>query len=250
MPYNCEAHFSVVDTLLIRGATPEQDSVRYHLRADVEADSLFWHPASLFPDSTAEEQWVTLGCIDSVRVGITAYFHNVNLFHWQKPGFLRTHTGYNYIDSPDDGDLCSPRSITMNANPQLLCTELTMPNYMNSMVIRTDTLRCYGDSVPAFFDYNSNNLSTVANMLHQSLLRIPFDSAYTPFYIDTIMMWNPMRTHTFVLEMARSCYQINDDMTTALPSICYSIHIDDTVHFFFAVGRTIPLRDTTMVLHL
>ena len=63
---------------------------------------------------TAAEQWLTLGCGDTVTVRATACFHNVNLFHWQQPGFVRTHTGYNYIDTPADGDLCRPRSITMN----------------------------------------------------------------------------------------------------------------------------------------
>ena len=247
MPYNCEVHFSVMDTLLIPGATPEQDSVRYHLRASSGADSLFWHPSSLFADSTAEEQWVTLGCGDTVMVRLSAYFHDINLFHWQKPGFVRTHTGYNYIESLADGDLCSPRSITMDANPQQLCSELTTPNYLNAMVIRTDTLRCYGDSVPAFFDYDTNDILAVSNMLNRSLRRVPFDSAYTPFYIDTIVMWNPMRTRTFVLQTAKSCYQYNGDTTTALPSICYTVQIDDTVHVFFAVGRNIPLRDTTLV---
>ena len=247
MPYNCEVHVTVEDTVLLPGATPELDSVRYHLRATAGADSLYWHPASLFRDGTAEEQWVTLGCGDTVMVRLSAYFHDINLFHWQKPGFVRTHTGYNYIDSPADGDLCSPRSITMDANPQLLCSELTTSNFLNAMVIRTDTLRCYGDSVPAFFDYDPNDILAVSNMINRSLCRMPFDSAYTPFYIDTIVMWNPMRTRTFVLQTTKSCYQYNGDTTTALPSICYTVEIDDTVNVFWADGRNTQLRDTTLV---
>ena len=247
MPYNCEVHFIVEDTVMLLGATPELDSVRYHLRATAGADSLFWHPSSLFPDSTAEEQWVTIGCGDTFMVRLSAYFHNVNLFHWQKPGFVRTHTGYNYIDSPADGDFCRPRSITMDANPQQLCSELTMSNYQNAMVIRTDTLRCFGDSVPAFFDYDTNDIMAVSNMLNHALSRVPFDSAYRPFYVDTIMMWNPMRTRTFVLETAKSCYQYDGDTTTALPSFCYTVQIDDTVSVYWAAGRNIPLHDTTLV---
>ena len=250
IPYSCEVHFIVEDTVLLPGIAPELDSVRYHLRATAGADSLFWYPSSLFPDSTAEEQWVTLGCGDTVMVRLSAYFHDINLFHWQKPGFVRSHTGYDYIDSPSDGDLCSPRSITMNANPQLLCPELTMPNYSNSMIIRTDTLRCYGDSVPPFFDYDPTQISSVANMLTQSLCQVPFDTAYSPFYVDTIMMWNPMRNHTFILNTSRFRYFYNgyhSDSLAALPSIVYSIHIDDTAHHFFSMGHNIPLRDTTLV---
>ena len=247
MPYNCEMHIEVVDTLLLPGPSPERDSVRIHLRASSGADSLWWSPSVLFAGSTAEEQWVTIGCGDTLDIKLTAYFHNVNLFHWQKPGFLRTHTGYDYIASPADGDLCRPRSITMDANPQLLCSELTTPNYLNAMVIRTDTLRCFGDSVPAFFNYDTNDLAAVTNRLLRSLLQVPFDSAYSPFYVDTIVMWDPLRNHTFVLETAKSCYQYNGDTTMALPSIIYTVQIDDTAHYFFALGRNIPLRDTTLV---
>ena len=247
IPYSCEMRLEVVDTLFLPGATPELDSVRFHLRASSEADSLWWSPSVRFADSTAEEQWVTMGCGDTLDVKLTAYFYNTNLFHWKQPGFVRTHTGYDYIDSPSDGDLCRPRSITMNANPQQLCSELTAANYQNAMVIRTDTLRCYGDSVPAFFDYDSNQNTAVVNRLMQSLWQVPFDTAFRPFYVDTIVMWDPNRTNTFVLNMNRYRFIDNGDTLAALPSIVYSVHIDDTAHHFFSVGHNIPLRDTTTV---
>ena len=239
---DCSVRIIVDDTILLTDHT-----VRFHLLPSASADSLHWYPDSLFADPTASSQWVTLGCDDTLPVKLTAYFHNVNLFHWKQPGFLQSHTGYDYIDSPTDGDLCSPRSITMNANPQLLCPELTTVNYQNAMIIRTDTLRCYGDSVPAFFDYDSTQMTAVVNMLGQSLRQVPFDTAYRPFYVDTIVMWDPNRTNTFVLNMNRYRFNDNYDTLAALPSIVYSVHIDDTAHHFFSVGHNIPLRDTTLV---
>ena len=247
---DCTIAIEVTDTQFVYNYLGDIDSVRYHLQASVTADSLRWYPDSLFADPTATSQWLTLGCNDSINANLNAFFHNINLFHWKQPGFHQSHTGYDYIDSPTDGDLCQPRSITMNANPQSLCSELTMGNYSNSMIIRTDTLRCYGDSVPPFFDYDPTQLSAVANMLTHSLCQVPFDSAYSPFYVDTILMWDPNRNHTFVLNMSRYRYYYNgyhDDTLAALPSIVYSIHIDDTAHHFFSVGHNIPLRDTTLV---
>ncbi len=243
----CTVAIEVTDTQAVYNYLGDIDSVRYHLQASVSADSLHWYPDSLFADPTAPSQWLTIGCNDSFLVDLTAYYHNVNLFHWKEPGFVQSHTGYDYIDSPTVGDLCSPRSITMNANPQSLCPELTTGNYSNSMIIRTDTLRCYGDSVPPFFDYDSTQNTAVVGMLGQSLRQVPFDTAYRPFYVDTIVMWDPNRTNTFVLNMNRYRFNDNYDTLAALPSIVYSVYIDDTAHHFFSVGHNIPLRDTTLV---
>ena len=241
----CSISFTVEDTLLLPGATPDADSVRFHLRASTEADSLFWSPAFLFPDLSAAEQWVTLGCGDTLMVYLTGYFSNVNLFHWQQPGFVHSHTGYNYISTPGDGTLCQPRSITTETNLQQLCPDLTMNNYQNAIVLRTDTLRCYGDSVPVFFDYDSNHRTETLTALTNSLRRIPFDSNYVPFYVDTIEMWNPMRSHTFVLNINHYRFQDTGDTLAALPSLCYSWEIDDTARIFFSVGHNVRMCDTT-----
>ena len=241
----CPVAITVADTLFLPGATPQQDSVRYHLQVSPSPDSLFWSPAALFADSTAAEQWLTLGCGDTVAVRATACFHNVNLFHWQQPGFVRTHTGYNYIDTPADGDLCRPRSITMNQNPQQLCPELTTANYQNAMIIRTDTLRCYGDSIPAFFNYDTNYRNETTTTLFQRLRQIPDDSAYAPFYIDTIVMWNPLRNHTFVLYTNYYRFLDNGDTLAALPSFGFAWTIDDTASILFSPGNRRRMCDTT-----
>ena len=241
----CPVAITVADTLFLPGSTPQQDSVRYHLQVSPSPDSLFWSPSALFADSTAAEQWLTLGCGDTVAVRATACFHNVNLFHWQQPGFVRTHTGYNYIDTPADGDLCRPRSITMNQNPQLLCPQLTTANYQNAMIIRTDTLRCYGDSIPAFFNYDTNYRNETTTTLFQRLRQIPDDSAYAPFYIDTIVMWNPLRNHTFVLYTNYYRFLDNGDTLAALPLFGFSWTIDDTASILFSPGNRRRMCDTT-----
>lgn len=241
----CNISFTVADTLLLPGARPENDSVRFHLRASVEADSLFWSPAALFSNVGASEQWITLGCGDTLMVGLTGYFRNVNLFHWQQPGFVRSHTGYNYVATPDDGSLCLPRSITTETNLGQLCPDLTMNNYQNAIVLRTDTLRPYGDSVPVFFDYDSNHRTETFTTLLGSLRQLPSDSNYVPFYVDTVEMWNPMRSHTFVFNLNYYNYQLNGDTLAALPSLCYSWEIDDTARIFFSVGHNVRMCDTT-----
>ncbi len=242
---SCPVDISIVETTFLPGVTPESDSVRYHLRVDADADSLFWSPSALFADSTATDQWLTLGCTDSFAVKVTACFHDVNLFHWQQPGFVRTHTGYNYIDTPADGDLCRPRSITMNQNPQLLCPQITTANYQNAMIIRTDTLRCYGDSIPAFFNYDTNYRNETTTTLYQRLRQIPDDSAYAPFYIDTIVMWNPLRNHTFVLYTNYYRFLDNGDTLAALPSFGFAWTIDDTASILFSPGNRRRMCDTT-----
>lgn len=242
---SCPVDITVVETIFLPGVTPESDSVRFHLRVDADADSLFWSPSALFADSTAADQWLTLGCTDSFAVKVTAYFHNINLFHWQQPGFVRSHTGYNYIDSAADGDFCRPRSITMSHNPQQLCSELSMSNYQTAMVIRTDSLRCYGDSIPVFFNYNSFNISQTVTTIMERLRQIPSDTNYVPFYVDTIVMWNPMRNHTFVLNTTHYRFEYSDDTLAALPNLCYSWEIDDTASVFFSEGNTRRMCDTT-----
>lgn len=241
----CTISFTVEDTLLLPGVTPETDSVLYHLRASTGADSIYWWPAAYFADRSAAEQWITLGCSDTLWVGLTGYFRNVNLFHWQQPDFVRTHTGYHYIGTPADGSLCQPRSITTEANLSALCPEVTMNNYQNAIVLRTDTLRPYGDSVPVFFDYDSTRRTETTAALMNSLRQLPTDSNYVPFYVDTIEMWNPLRNHTFVMNM--NYYRLQDfsDTLAALPSICYSWEIDDTASIFFSVGNTVRMCDTT-----
>lgn len=88
----CTVSITVADTLFVPDPLHVNDSVRYHLLASEEADSLHWWPDSLFVNPSAAEQWVSVGCHDTLRVGLTAFFNQANLFHWQQPGFVRSHT--------------------------------------------------------------------------------------------------------------------------------------------------------------
>lgn len=238
----CVAHIQVADTHYLA------DSVRYRLLGPDDADSLFWHPAALFPDSTARQQTVTLACDDTAKIHLTAYYHNVNLFHWREPGFVRSHTGYHYFDTPADGDFCHPRSITMDANPVSFCAEAVSAFTHPGIIIRTDTLRPYGDSLPAFFPYDSTRMNEYFSMSLPGLRSVPTDSAYAPFYIDTIEMWNPNRDRIHILNINMSRIGQDIDSLAALPGLIMSVHIDDTAVNFFDADHIIPLRDTTLIL--
>lgn len=233
----CRAHIVVADTMRLTDPEGVSDSVRFHLVCAESPDSMRWRPEHLFADPTATEQWVTLACDDTQRVWLTAYYGSANLFHWQEPGFVKTHTGYRYIETPADGDFCSPRSITMSQTPSQLCPEFNYPNYQHSILIRTDTLRCWGDSVPVMFNYDSTLMNQTMGMLHNAVRQIPYDSSYVPFYVDTIEMWNPMRNHTFILNTTHyNPIQGNpaDDSVTGLPTFSYSWQIDDTAHIILS----------------
>ena len=96
----CSTSIVVADTVVL------EDSVRFHLLPFDDVDSVLWAPDSLFANPRAVEQWITLPFDSSVQVYLTAYFQSANLFRWRKPGYVRSCTGYNYIESPADGDLC------------------------------------------------------------------------------------------------------------------------------------------------
>ena len=107
----CSTSIIVADTVVM------DDSVRFHLLPFDDVDSVLWAPDSLFANPRAVEQWITLPYDSSVQVYLTAYFQSANLFRWRNPGYVRSCTGYNYIDSLADGDLCQPRSISMASDP-------------------------------------------------------------------------------------------------------------------------------------
>lgn len=238
----CSTSIVVADTVVL------EDSVRFHLLPFDDVDSVLWAPDSLFANPRAVEQWITLPFDSSIQVYLTAYFQSGNLFRWRKPGYVRSCTGYNYIESPADGDLCQPRSISMASDPSALCPDLPSNNYGNNIIISTDTLRAYGDSLPAFYNFDSAQagiMTFVTNRLRQ----IPYDSAYVPFYVDTVDMWDPSRSHTHVLYMNHFRLVYGNEPQAALPTIVFTVHIDDTAHHFFREGCNIPLCDTTLIYY-
>ncbi len=235
----CSTTIVVADTVVL------DDSVRFHLLPFDDVDSVLWAPDSLFANPRAVEQWITLPFDSSVQVYLTAYFQSANLFRWRKPGYVRSCTGYNYIDSPADGDLCQPRSISMASDPSVLCPDLPSNNYGNNIIISTDTLRVYGDSLPAFYNFDSAQ-GSILPFITDHLRRIPNDSAYVPFYVDTVDMWDPSRSHTHILNMNHFRLVYGNEPQAALPTIFFTVHIDDTAHHFFREGCNIPLCDTTL----
>ena len=235
----CSTSIVVADTVVL------EDSVRFHLLPFDDVDSVLWAPDSLFANPRAVEQWITLPFDSSVQVYLTAYFQSANLFRWRKPGYVRSCTGYNYIESPADGDLCQPRSISMASDPSALCPDLPSNNYGNNIIISTDTLRVYGDSLPAFYNFDSAQ-GSILPFITDHLRRIPYDSAYVPFYVDTVDMWDPSRSHTHILYMNHFRLVYGNEPQAALPTIVFTVHIDDTAHHFFREGCNIPLCDTTL----
>lgn len=237
----CRVQIAVADTHYLA------DSVRYTLVAPADADSVWWHPAALFVDSTARSQVVTLGCGDTARVALTVCYRNTNLLRWREPGHLQSHTSYTYLNTLADGDLCRPRTLAMDADPADFCTELPGSYPRSGIVIRSDTLRCYGDSLPAFFPFDSNRRTDYLTMALPHIRQVPYNSAFVPFYTDTVDLWNPSRTRTFVLRINRSRVYYDEDTLSALPGIIVAVHIDDTARIFFAEGHNVPLRDTTLI---
>ena len=238
----CSTSIVVADTVVM------DDSVRFHLLPFDDVDSVLWAPDSLFANPRAVEQWITLPFDSSVQVYLTAYFQSANLFRWRKPGYVRSCTGYNYIESPADGDLCQPRSISMASDPSVLCPDLPSNNYGNNIIISTDTLRVYGDSLPAFYNFDSAQ-GSILPFITDHLRRIPNDSAYVPFYVDTVDMWDPTRSHTHVLTMNLYRLVYGNEPMAALPTIVFTMHVDDTAHHFFREGCNIPLCDTTLIYY-
>ncbi|MBR3724260.1 MAG: gliding motility-associated C-terminal domain-containing protein [Bacteroidales bacterium] len=243
----CTVSITVADTLFVPDPQHVNDSVRYHLLASEGADSLHWWPDSLFANPSAAEQWVTLGCHDSLRVGLTAFFNQANLFHWQQPGFLRSHTSYTFVPAPDSGDLCQPRSIAYDAYPQNYCNEMDYNTPQQGIIIRPDTLWSYGDSVYPF----SPNLSmTFLRNFFPTIREFPFDGNHVPFYVDTIEMLDPDTNYLYVLNMTHYTLSQYDDSLYSVPVLYFTINIDDTVPRFFSEGHTVSLRDTTLFYYL
>ncbi len=238
----CSTSIVVADTVVM------DDSVRFHLLPFDDVDSVLWVPDSLFANPRAIEQWITLPYDSSVQVYLTAYFQSANLFRWRNPGYVRSCTGYNYIDSLADGDLCQPRSISMASDPSALCPDFPSNNYGNNIIISTDTLRAYGDSLPPFYDFDSAR-GSILTFITDHLRRIPNDSAYVPFYVDTVDMWDPTRSHTHVLTMNLFRLVYGNEPLAALPTIVFTMHVDDTAHHFFREGCNIPLCDTTLIYY-
>ena len=238
----CSTSIVVADTVVM------DDSVRFHLLPFDDVDSVLWAPGSLFDNPRAVEQWITLPYDSSVQVYLTSYFQSANLFRWRNPGYVRSCTGYNYIDSLADGDLCQPRSISMAADPSALCPSMTASNFGNNIIISTDTLRAYGDSLPPFYDFDSAR-GSILTFITDHLRRIPNDSAYVPFYVDTVDMWDPTRSHTHVLTMNLYRLVYGNEPMAALPTIVFTMHVDDTAHHFFREGCNIPLCDTTLIYY-
>ena len=185
----CSARIEVADTLFVRDSDGVVDSVRFLLRPAESADSLRWFPETLFANPSADSQWVTLGYRDSLMVRLEAYFDSVNLFRWKDPGYVRSHTEYNYVPAPDSGGLCLPGSITVDNNATPYCAEMTYPLGARSMIVRPDTVAYPGDV--------------------DSLVRgIPKDSSFKAFYIDTVYMYNPARNRTYHLYIRFRSYGI------------------------------------------
>ena len=92
------------------------------------------------------------------------------------------------------------------------------------MAIRTDTTACVED--------------------YDTIVRygIPKDSTFRPFYVDTVFMYDPTRSHTYILRMNYSSATEVMDSDYSLPVIFYTQHIEDTS--FIGID-TIRFCDTT-----
>ena len=220
----CTARIEVVDTVIFYDTLGNIDSVRYRLSGPADADSLLWMPDTLFANPLASEQWVTLGFQDSLRVHLLAFYDSTNLFRWQEEGYVKSHTEYNYIDETTGGDFCQPGSITMGNNASRFCPEITYPVGSRTMAIRTDTTTCSED--------------------YDTIVRygIPKDSTFRPFYVDTVFMYDPTRSHTYILRMNYSSATEVMDSDYSLPVIFYTQHIEDTSLIAF---DSIRFCDTT-----
>lgn len=246
----CTASFRVTDTLLVPDLMNGHDSVRYRLEALDNGDSIRWWPGHLFTDPSATVQWVTVGCYDTLKVGLTVYYHSANLFHWQQDGFVQRHTQYNYVPSPTGGDLCQPRSITVGSYPQSYCSEMDYNTPQHCIIIRPDTLWGYGDTIQPFFPIDSANPGSYFNTLFPIIREFPFDGNHVPFYVDTIEMLDTNPNYTYVLYMTHfTASQINDTLYS-VPLLFFTVNIDDSVPRFFSVGHTVPLCDTTLFYYL
>ena len=242
----CTASITVTDTFLLHDPLHVNDSVRYRLTCSEEADSLHWWPDSLFTDPSAAEQWVSLGCHDTLRAGLTAFFNQANLFHWQQPGFVQSHTSYTYVPSPSEGDLCQPRSITYGSYPQNYCSEMDYNTSQQCIIIRPDTLWSYGDTIQPFFPLDTLNPVTHLNTFLPILRQLPGDSNHVPFYVDTVEMLDPDPNYMYVLHLTHFAASQIADSLYSVPVLYFTINIDDTVPRFFSVGHTVPLCDTTL----
>ena len=238
---DCSARITVVDTVFV-----SDNIMQYHLQAPAGTDSLHWMPDSLFADPSAADQWVTVTCGDSLRVSLTAIYDSANLFHWQQPDFVRTHTGYNYFTSPDDGDFCQPRSITVDTRPHDYCSEMTSTYIPSSIIIRPDTLRPYIDSIQPFFQLDTVTPVNNINRINPSLYNVPNNPHFVPFYTDTIFVSEFTALRTYVINTTQFAVSDQDNQQYSMPVLLVNIHFDDTTPFFFYEGRTIPLCDTTL----
>lgn len=239
---DCSVHIIVQDTIFLT-----DDTVRFHLISSASADSLHWYPDSLFADPTASSQWLTLGCNDTLPIKLTAFYNNANLFHWQQPDFVRTHTEYNYFQSPTDGDFCQPRSITLDSYPQNYCAEIDYNTSQRCIIIRPDTLRCYDDSIQPFFPINAANPTSHLNAILPSLRHVPLDSTYVPFYVDTVDLLNPDPNHVYVLHAYHFTASQIADSLYSVPMLIFTVNcIDDTVLRFFGVNNYARLCDTAL----
>ena len=243
----CDVQIVVSDTQLVPNTSYGIDSVRFQLQGPSDSDSLHWYPDSLFSDPTASSQWVTLGCDDTLPVKLTAFYNNANLFHWQQPDFVRTHTGYNYFQSPTDGDFCQPRSITLDSYPQNYCAEMDYNTSQRCIIIRPDTLRCFADTIQPFFPIDSANPVNHLNAILPDIRRVPLDSTYAPFYVDTIELLDPNPNHVYVLHAYHFTASQIADTLYSVPLLLITVnYIDDTVLRFFGVDNYARLCDTTL----
>ena len=239
---DCSVRIIVEDTILLT-----DDTVQYHLVSSSTADSLHWYPDSLFANPTASSQWVTLGCGDTLPVKLTAFYTNANLFHWKQPDFVRTHTEYNYFQSPSDGDFCEPRSITYDSYPQNYCAEMDYNTPQRCIIIRPDTLRCYDDTIQPFFPIDYANPASHINSIMPSLRQVPLDSAYVPFYVDTVDLLNPDPNHVYVLQAYHFTASQIADSLYSVPMLLITVNcLDDTALRFFGVNNYARLCDTTL----
>lgn len=225
----CTARIEVTDTIIMYDTLGNVDSVRYRLRGAAGADSIHWMPDTMFANPSSSVQWVTLGYLDTLRVRLEAYYDSTNLFRWQENGYVKRHTEYNYVDSPTSGDLCRQGSITLDNNPSLYCPDMVSSGGADRIIIRTDTMACADD-----YDTICHN-------------GIPEDSSFRPFYVDTVFLYDPTRTHTFLMDMYYAPATESMDSNYWMPVIFYTLHIEDTARY--DIGRA-RFCDTTFTYRI
>ena len=230
----CSARIEVVVTVLVDGYGEEPDSVRYLVRTQKVADSLLWQPGKLFSDPNADSQWVSISCNDTFKVYLTVWYDTANLLRWSEPGYLASHTSYNFVPSPAAGDFCRPRSLAVGNDASLYCPNLDSLGTMGILV--------YADS-------------SAPGGLLDSVTSIPDDGTYIPFYVDTVIVHGTDSTYD-IEGMVTRLSELNNH-ARGLPTLIVEVVYPDTTiinyihsnpfnfaryHFSIPKGDTIILR--------